>query len=157
MVTVGEAGCLLGALCSILAPVWESCPRHGGKDTLLRSLTAARKPPSCERGTAGQLDSGCLQLGRGQEQVLLGPQPTGLGRGGQQVFTVVCCDGVGRRQVGRGRQGSLVAPAPLLSQEARQTPCSGPSAWESYGQSVIAAGWGLISLGKQPASGYRTF
>lgn len=37
MATVGEAGCLLGALCSILAPVWESCRRHGGKDTVAES------------------------------------------------------------------------------------------------------------------------
>lgn len=32
-----------------------------------------------------------------------------------------------------------------------------PGAWEGCGQSVTAPGWGLISLGKQPASGHCAF
>lgn len=57
------------------------------------SRTAARKPPSGVQGTAGQLEGGCLQPGRGQQQALLGSRPPGLGRGGQRLCPVVRCAG----------------------------------------------------------------
>lgn len=57
-----------------------------------------RVEPHCCQETS-QL-SGCLQVGRGQEQAPLGPQPPGLVWGGQWDCPVVCSDGVCRRRVG---------------------------------------------------------
>lgn len=85
------------------------------------ALLLPQKSPSCVQRSV-------TQLGRGQEQALLGPQAPGLGCGGQWVYPMVQCDGVGG-----GRQGSpetsllgVGGPANLLSQEVRQTLCSVP-------------------------------
>lgn len=62
---------------------------------------------------------------------------------------------------GQGRQGfsgdNFVAPAQLLSPEARQTLRSGPGGLGRLHQSVTALAKGLISLGKQSARGHCAF
>lgn len=69
----GARGRELGSLCSILALVWERCPRPAGENALFWSLTAAQKSPSSVQGSVGQLEGRCLQWGRRPEQALLGP------------------------------------------------------------------------------------
>lgn len=102
----GERGGELGSPRSFLAPVWECCPRLGGKGTLLCGALLPLEPPQRCAGNCWSAGGRGLQLEGGQERALLGLRPAGLGRGRQQVFPVADCNGVDRRQVGRGRQGS---------------------------------------------------
>lgn len=108
------------------------------------SRPAARKPPSCVRGTAGQLAGGCLQLEEGSRRPCGAPDH---GCGGQQAVAAVDSSSVlwlavlgGQETGGQGRHW---VPA--------------PGAWAGCSQSVTAPGWGLISLGKQPASVHCAF
>lgn len=89
------------------------------------ALLLPPKSPSCVQRSV-------TQLGRGQEQALLGSQVPDLGRGGQWVYPMVQCDGVGGGRQGspetslRGWGWGVGGPAKLLSQEVRQTLCSVP-------------------------------
>lgn len=79
-----------------------------------------------------------------------------LGLGEPQVCPVICCNGVGRRQVGRGRQGSQETsrwpPFLYFLRKQGRHYVLALWAWGGSSQAAIAPGRGLSSLGKQPAS-----
>lgn len=77
-----------------------------------------------------------------------------LGRAGQQVCPVICCDGVGRRQVGRGQQGSWETslwPLSLTVSGSKADPTSwplGPEKAAARQSLLLVRVWSLLGSGQ---------